>query len=58
MAKIEDQRRNLAGSLSNLENRQTAWDSIILLRGNQYLISRGDAYMTFTASPIEFPELT
>ena len=48
MAKIEDQQRTLATSLCSLENHQAGWDSPILLRGNQYLISRGDAYMTFT----------
>jgi hypothetical protein len=48
MAKTEDQWKTVASSLCNLENCQTAWDSPILLRGNQYLISRGDTYMTFT----------
>ena len=44
---MEDQQKTVASSLCNLENRQTAWDSPILLRGNQYLISRGDAYMPY-----------
>ena len=36
---MDHQRREMTSNLCDLENRQSAWDSPILLRGNQYLIS-------------------
>ena len=48
MNKMTTQKREMTSSLCDLENKQVAWDSPILLRGNQYLLSRGDVYMTFT----------